>query len=218
MARQSSLYDKYELAIIYCNFGDYTNMQSTIDYISGNFEMSDEMLSDFNGFQTIMNSAKLLQQNNSYEGSLTEEQKQELELILTNDRPLIGSMALALLKRDNYNYIYNEEVYDKAENSARLAHQSEIILNKSKDLDFKLYPNPAVTYTTLFYRSTNDNIKYSVSDMSGKIVLSHNLETIEGRHYNEILVDLQDLSVGTYQFTVLSDSGIDWSYKLVIVK
>ena len=43
-----------------------------------------------------------------------------------------------------------------------------------------------------------------------------NLETIDDVKQNEVLIDLGDLSPGTYQFTIKSDNGIDWSYKLII--
>ncbi len=89
-------------------------------------------------------------------------------------------------------------------------------LEENKDVKYKLYPNPSSDYTTVFYYCQNKNINYSISDMQGRVLIVNSLETIENIKQNEALIDLGDLSPGTYQFTIKSNNGIDWSSKLII--
>lgn len=58
-------------------------------------------------------------------------------------------MALALLKRDNPDYVFNEIVNDVSQNSARKAKPNTNNTLVMQDGEFKLYPNPARDYTTL---------------------------------------------------------------------
>ncbi len=71
------------------------------------------LLADFNDLQTMLNLVKALRQNNEGEGALTEVQIQSLETIMNNDAPLIGAMALSILKRNNINFVFQEQVNAK---------------------------------------------------------------------------------------------------------
>jgi len=206
----------FELAVTYLVFNDYTNMQNTLDNISSNFELSTELQADIIDFQFILDLSKSIQQNNMGEGSLTETQIQSLETIMNNDAPLIGAMALSILKRNNINFVFQEQVDDLAQSSSRLMPKPVSKLEENKDVKYKLYPNPSSDYTTVFYYCQNKNINYSISDMQGRVLIVNSLETIENIKQNEALIDLGDLSPGTYQFTIKSNNGIDWSAKLII--
>jgi len=164
----------------------------------------------------MLNLVKALRQNNEGEGALTEVQIQSLETIMNNDAPLIGAMALSILKRNNINFVFQEQVDDLAQSSSRLMPKPVSKLEENKDVKYKLYPNPSSDYTTVFYYCQNKNINYSISDMQGRVLIVNSLETIENIKQNEALIDLGDLSPGTYQFTIKSNNGIDWSSKLII--
>jgi hypothetical protein len=203
------------LAITYLEFEDYTNMQNTLNYISNNFELENEMLSDFNDFQTLLNIAKLLKQSN-YSLALTQEQKLSLEAIFTNDAPLIGAMTLSILKGNDKDYIFNEQIDNLSQPSSRLSHKHVSTSEYAQNSEYKLYPNPTKDYTTIKYDCSRTNIFYTISDMQGRVLVERHLETKEHQKFSETMIDLQALSPGTYQFTIKSDNGIDWSAKLII--
>jgi len=215
--RQPDLYDKYELATIYLSYGQYTEMQNTIDAIETIYEMNDAMITDFANFETMMNIAKSMQQENLYEGGLSEAQQASLESILSDDRPFMAPIALALLKRNNINYIYAEAINDVPQSGARLAAPKHNVVS-DVNVAFKLYPNPAKDYVTLSYNCKYMNISYSVSDIQGRIIKSNTLQTIKDVNSNEILIDLGGLSPGSYQITIKSNKTNLWSDKLIIIE
>ena len=206
------------MATIYLSYGLYEEMQSALDYISSNFEMDDELLPDYNNFVSLMTIAQNMQESNLYEEGLSEAQRTSLETVLTDDRPLIAPIALALLKRDNPDYVYNEAVYDVPQSSPRLAspnyNDATVVVNP----DFKLYPNPTFDYTTLQYNCQYSYLNYSIIDLSGREIKKGSLKTIENSKTNEVLINLGDLSPSNYQIIIKSNSIILWSEKLIVTE
>ena len=89
---------------------------------------------------------------------------------------------------------------------------------QSRDKHFKLYPNPALDYTTLSYNCKFANMTYSIVDMQGKTLITASLKTIEDLSSNEILIDLSKLSIGSYQILIKTNNTLLWSEKLIITK
>jgi hypothetical protein len=87
---------------------------------------------------------------------------------------------------------------------------------KVKSKKFKLYPNPALDYTTLSYNCQYANLSYEISDMQGRSLVKRSLETIENTESNEVLIDLQGLSSGTYQIIIRTNGVFLWTEKLII--
>ena len=144
----------------------------------------------------------------------------DMQTTFNNDRLLTSSLALSLLMRDNPAMVYNEPVYDVPQNSARKARPETNQLssaNSSKD-EFKLYPNPALDYTTLSYNCRFENMTYSIVDINGRVLSSHQLETIEAAETNEVLIDLQSLSSGNYQIIIKTNDLTLWTEKLIITE
>ena len=218
MSRRPGLYDKYELATIYLNYGQYTDMQTVLSYIDNHFELEEELQTDYNDFVNVMNIAKDMQENNLYEEGLSETQRTTLQTILSNDRPLTSSLALALLKRDNPAMVYNEPVYDITQNAARKSRpeNNQLVSNNLSHKEFKLYPNPAIDYTTLVYNCKFADMSYSITDMQGRVLTTVKLQTVENMNSREVLIDLQGLSPGTYHFVIKTGKRILWNDKLII--
>ena len=170
---------------------------------------------DFANFETVTNIAKNMQQNNLYDGGLTEENITSLETILADDRPIIGPMALALLKCNNPNYEFSEFVYDVPQNSERRMNPNAETSAIAEDAEFKIYPNPTKDYTTLSYNCKFANMSYSILDMQGKMLITESLITIEDKVANEVLVDLSNLSNGSYQIIINTNNTALWSEKLI---
>ena len=132
-----------------------------------------------------MNIAKTLKQGNLYEGGLTTEQKQSLESMLVYDRPYIAPMAL--LKRDNYSYYYQEPIYDMSGNLARIKNPDIVSAEVENKNNFKIFPNPANDYVTLSYNCELSNLTYTINDLQDRLIIKGELETIEGLNTNKIL-------------------------------
>ena len=168
----------------------------------------------------MMNLTQAIHQNNLYENGLTESQRTSLQTILTNDRPLTSALALSLLMRDNPAMVYNESVYNVPQNSARKARPdiNKLSSESSTNEEFKLYPNPALDYTTLSYNCQYANLSYEISDMQGRSLVKRSLETIENTESNEVLIDLSSLSPGSYQLIIKSNNLKLWNSKLIITE
>lgn len=214
----ADFYDKYELATIYFDFEQYTDMQNTIDAIVTNFDLCDVMASDLNDFNAIMNIAKTMKQGNLYEEGLTTEQRQSLENMLANDRPYIAPMALALLKRDNNAYVYQELIYNMPKNSSRKKNPNLVSREEENKKNFKIFPNPALDYVTLSYNCELSNLTYTINDLQSRLIIKGELKTIKGMNTNEVLINLSNLSPGTYQIIIRSNEVIEWHDKLIIAK
>ena len=89
---------------------------------------------------------------------------------------------------------------------------------QSRDKHFKLYPNPALDYTTLSYNCKFANMTYSIVDIQGKTLITVALKTIEDLSSNEVLIDLSKLSIGSYQILIKTNNTLLWSEKLIITK
>lgn len=89
---------------------------------------------------------------------------------------------------------------------------------KIRDRRFKLYPNPALDYTTLKYNCKYENLSYEISDMQGRALVNKPLETIEDVLSNEVLIDLQGLSPGNYHLVIRTNDMVLWNSKLIITE
>jgi len=219
VSRRPGLSDKYELATIYLSYGQYTDMQNLLVNIESNFDMDETMEADFNDFETLLNMAKTMDQNMLYEGGLSETEVTALEAILGNDQPLTASLALSLLKRNNPQYAYSEPVYDVTQSSPRMAHPfTPEALESGVVPEFKIYPNPAIDYTTLKYNCKYYNLAYTIVDVTGKSIKTTELKTIENVSFNEELIDLSGICSGTYYFVVKTNSEVLFSEKLILTE
>lgn len=152
-------------------------------------------------------------------GSLNETQLTNLENIMQTEEIVDKSMALALSKWNNPQYQYDEIILEPSESSARMAKPNKI----RKDIDedktlFKVFPNPALDYVTLSYNCKLSNLSYTINDLQSRLIIKSELETIEGMNTNEVLINLSNLSPGTYQIIIRSNEVIEWIEKLIIAK
>ena len=124
-----------------------------------------------------MNIAKTAKEDGLLGDFLSETQITNMETILNSKRANVSSLALAILKQNNEDYVFNEEVLDVAESSACLAHFSnEDVLTESFS-DYRISPNPCIDYITLeYYPQSEGEIIYCISNSNGKIVLQNTLE------------------------------------------
>ena len=87
---------------------------------------------------------------------------------------------------------------------------------EDEDDSILLYPNPAVSNTTLKVESLNERVKIDIVDKNGRTVLTVCDKTLDqGEHH--IPIDLKDIGSGRYVVHVYKASGIK-SKNLVKVK
>jgi hypothetical protein len=78
---------------------------------------------------------------------------------------------------------------------------------EEEDDSILLYPNPAVSATTLKIETMNERVKVELVDLNGRsvmVVCDKNLD--QGTHH--IPIDLVDVQVGQYIVQVYKQSGI----------
>lgn len=218
VSRQSSLVDKFELATIYYDLGLYTNIESVFTDIS-NMDLDDIHTADYTNFASIMNIATIAKQEGLLDNFLDETQITNMETILNSKRANVSSLALAILKQNNMDYIFTEEVLDVVESSARIAHFSNEDVLEESFSDYRIYPNPCKDYITLEYSPLGDGeIIYSISNADGKVVLQKALANTDSKNKAEVLIDIQELSAGVYYFNLINCGKNLDTQKIVIIK
>ncbi len=193
-------------------------MESVFTDIS-NMELDDIHTADYTNFVSIMNIATTAKQEGLLDNFLDETKIINMETILNSKRANVSSLALAILKQNNVDYVFVEEVLDVVESSARLAHFSiEDVLEESLS-DYRIYPNPSKDYITLEYSPLGDGeIIYSISNADGKVVLQKVLANTNNKSKTEVLIDIQELAAGVYYFNIINNGKSLSTKKLVIIK
>ena len=92
VGQQNNLVDKFELATIYYNLGQYTNMESVFTDIS-NMDLNDIQTADYTNFVSIMNIAKTAKEDGLLSDFLSETQITNMETILNSKRANVSSLA-----------------------------------------------------------------------------------------------------------------------------
>ena len=219
MSRKVDLYDKYELANLYLTYNKFDDYENIMSNIENTFEMNDDMINEYENFSNVFSITKTLKEQNLYEKSLSDNQRDMLFAIIEDDKPIILPYALAVLKRDNPNFEYLEQVYDVERNSSRMTNDNltkQSISNSNND--FKVYPNPTKDYITLSYNCKFENITYLIINMQGKVLISKKLATIVDFEHNEVLLNLVNISTGSYQLIVKSNETQLWQEVIMINK
>ena len=88
----------------------------------------------------------------------------------------------------------------------------------AEHFEAKVYPNPAINFATLQYNCNYSNMSYEIIDISGKV---HRNGAIEGQANStvcEVLIPLNNLSPGQYQFIIKTGELTLWSEKMIITK
>ncbi|RLD64559.1 MAG: hypothetical protein DRI84_08540 [Bacteroidetes bacterium] len=193
-------------------------MESVFTDIS-NMELDDIHTADYTNFVSIMNIATTAKQEGLLDNFLDETKIINMETILNSIRANVSSLALAILKQNNVDYVFVEEVLDVVESSARLVHFSNKEVLEESLSDYRIYPNPSKDYITLEYSPLGDGeIIYSISNADGKVVLQKVLANTNNKSKTEVLIDIQELAAGVYYFNIINNGKSLSTKKLVIIK
>lgn len=78
------------------------------------------------------------------------------------------------------------------------------------------YPNPTSTQITIPYKLTNSDTKGKINfyDINGKILREYNVDNT----FENLILDTQEFSAGTYYYNLTSNSGISDAKKIIVIK
>lgn len=216
VSRRPGLTDRYQLASIYLDYGQFTDMQSVLNNIPSEFELSEDETTNYQNNLIIFAMAADIAQNNKVPGSLNQTQLTNLETIMQSDYLVDKAMALSLLKWNNPDYVYEQTILEPIVTSARKRNPNNRQREEEKTI-MKVFPNPAKDYFTIEYRTVDrmyENLELVIQDASGRKIIQKRLK---GGDYEE-LIDLSNFISGIYSVLLYADNKILSANKLTIMK
>jgi hypothetical protein len=110
-------------------------------------------------------------------------------------------------------YYYKLQQFDY---DGKFNFSKSVSIDRDVTLLTSLYPNPTTSMSTLAFETINDgDVKVTVIDISGKVVIELNREVEEGP--NSIVIDMTDLLPGAYNVKVQFDGQVS-NKRLIKVK
>ncbi|MEO1030754.1 MAG: T9SS type A sorting domain-containing protein [Bacteroidota bacterium] len=86
---------------------------------------------------------------------------------------------------------------------------SEVLsINDYSDLTLKVFPNPTDNVLNVHLNAV-DNLRYQITDLSGRTVTSGELNTLQSK------IELASLETSIYVFNILKDNAIIKSFKIL---
>jgi len=78
------------------------------------------------------------------------------------------------------------------------------------------YPNPTSTQITIPYTLTNSDTKGKINiyDINGKIIKEYNIDST----FDNLILDTQEFSAGTYYYNLTTKSGVSDAKKIIVIK
>jgi hypothetical protein len=78
------------------------------------------------------------------------------------------------------------------------------------------YPNPTSTQITIPYTLINSDTKGKINiyDITGKILREYNVDNT----FENLILDTQEFSAGTYYYNLTSNSGVSDAKKIIVIK
>jgi len=206
---------RIDLAALYCSNANYELMNSTLNAITSNFQLSEEQLLCLNNWQTYFTIAQGINEATCKHGSLNDAQVTELTTIANDENSSVAPYALGLLKKNNSNLGYVEPIEPVTVNSAKISHNNNTTASSISTQSIKLYPNPASDYIAIEYKLDNayNKLVLQIADPTGRILLTQDLK---GGN-NEELINISTLKPGIYNATVIGDGKVISTHKLTIL-
>ena len=205
LGRDDFLNAKYEIASIYLNnnnFDDFDNIMVDIQNMLDGEEYNIEQFNEYSAYFTIVKD--MLQNNKNYDDLSISQQDVLLDLA-DNGNYLPAAYARVILLRDNPEYEYEEpvilpEIYSPRKKNPALNSEN------SKDVKFKVYPNPAYDYVIIEYelRAEDKNAFVQISDNTGRIIKTITLNSSTGQK----VVDCKGITSGLYNFVLKTNINV----------
>lgn len=217
MSRLPYVEDKYELAMQYIESGMNGNATDVLNLIPIVFELNEQQNIDYQHWTNTFTTAKDMYANEKYIGSLEDADVIALTEIVAANRSGVSSYALGLLKRNNPDFDYSEVdimVNPSQTRKSKPSNQQNAI---EKEIIVKIYPNPALDYLTLEYKTLGISYTHlfvKIRDVNKKLLLSQELKKGD----NTEMIGLNNLKSGNYIVELIADSKVIASEKLTVTK
>ena len=218
VANLDGLSNRYELAALYLEKKDYTQMQNTLNAIPELFELSDQQLAEQNNWNSYFSIAKSLRQKPVPFDGLTQDQKTTLEGIVeavSNTPPTSAALALLIFNNPDYDYVELVKEFS-IENQRKARPRGSVVVESAETELFKVYPNPTHDYFTLEYHTSEQysSIWFVIQDVSGRILMQQTLQSAN----SESLINISQLPAGAYTLILYGDGKPIETKKITVVK
>ncbi len=212
-SRETNLNSKYELANIYLDAVQFTNMENVLTNIPSDFELSDEQSMNHQEYVNFFTILRNLKENNLNFDELSGAQLVTLNNMVDNGKHYYSAWAQCLLSLNDAEYTYDEMLVHSPDVQARIGKISE--KSEIKNI-LKVYPNPTSEYFTIEY---NTSAKYNklwleIHDITGRSLKKQELKSGN----NAELIDVKDLITGIYMVSLYGDGEVIASERINIVK
>jgi hypothetical protein len=148
-------------------------------------------------------------------GCLSQAQTDNLMDYVEANRPLITAAAVAMLKQNDPDFVFNEIILQPDTNS--VPKQALARLKSKKESSLKLYPNPAYDYITVSCKLdeyVQSGYKLQIYNALGQLLYERALSV-----YNEeLMIPLGGYPAGNYHFILSGDGKHLANEKLTIIR
>ena len=141
LGRDDQLTARYELASAQMEFGYPEAANLTLEDIPSAYELSATEEADHEKFTTLLGIKETMMESSVPIGCLSQAQTDDLMDFVEANRPLITAAAVAMLKQNDPDFVFNEIILQPDTNS--VPKRALASLKSKKESLLKLYPNPA---------------------------------------------------------------------------
>jgi len=209
MSRDHQLIARYELASAQMEFGFSEAANQTLEDIPTAYELSETEAADHQKFTTLLGIKETMMESSVPVGCLSQAQTDNLMDYVEANRPLITAAAVAMLKQNDPDFVFNEIILEP--DTSSVPKRTRFVKGIESNTIFKLYPNPAMDYITLAYTVGEmefHSLSIQIIDASGRLLYSQDLPS--GSF--ERLLDLREYPKGNYLLQMVGNGktiGVD---------
>jgi hypothetical protein len=215
MSRDQRLASRYEYAAAQLEFGYPEAATQTLEDILSNFELTDVQYEDHQKFTTLMGLKQSMMQSEQPVGFLDEGEMDELMDLVEANRPQVSAAAVALLKQNDPDFVYDEIVLEPDTNS--VPKRERVTIDKEPEKDLRLYPNPAYDYITVscnLDQYVQSGYKLQLYNALGQLLYERALSNDN----SEMLIPLGEYPAGNYHFILVGDGQHLANEKFTIIR
>jgi beta-glucanase (GH16 family) len=205
LSRLPGLEDRYIYALHALRTGDFNTMQSVLDAIPYQFELSERENIEYGYMTEVFSLLAIIYEHDLQPGDLTGEQTEPLMLMLETEGTVNKALAISILLWNDPYFEYNEPILEPTGYQMRKARPQKSVAKQT--IELKLYPNPARDYFTVFYKvpdAFRNSLSLQVKDASGRIVLQQPLPD----NAFEYMIDTGTLAKGVYTVVLLNNNSL----------
>jgi hypothetical protein len=215
LGRDDQLTARYELASAQMEFGFPEAANLTLEDIPTAYELSEAEAADHQKFTTLLGIKETMMESSVPIGCLSQAQTDNLMDYVEANRPLITAAAVAMLKQNDPDFVFNEIILQPDTNS--VPKQALARLKSKKESSLKLYPNPAYDYITVSCKLdqyVQSSYKLQLYNALGQLLYERALSVDN----TEQMIPLGEYPAGNYHFILIGDGQHLANEKFTIIR